>query len=496
MADKNIGSLVFVFDPTDADGYHIPNGKQTLTRSHIFYTPCSGIWQTVWLESVPDNYITSMDISAGADGNGEFVDPKSTHSLQSIKLTVPVTATIYASGNGPNPVEVSVLDNDGRTIASQKNVVADRTFTFNVPSKQLQLWTPDTPRLYNLTVKMGADIVSSYTGFRTISSGIVKGVRRPLLNGKFVFHFGTLDQGFWPDGIQVPPTLEAMEWDLLLLKRLGMNIVRKHVGSVQSPCFPCRVLTWHQIKIEPDLFYYACDRLGLLVYQDMPSMKATVNVRDDIPTAEDQAEFERQLELMISEHKSHPSIVAWVLYNEGWGQIKLAYQPEIELVDRVRKLDPTRLIDATSGWYDHGAGDFSVCLASAHDAQALIAVRTTTTTRNRNAARPSTQTHLPRTTQTGSASRASSAESAMFRPTRGLQSSRDMLQIPANLPTHTACGPFQGQRTASTKPTSSVPTLPRTTTGHACCSVFCGIRWPSTRAAAPSGRKPPTSRAR
>lgn len=232
MADKNIGSLVFVFDPTDADGYHIPNGKQTLTRSHIFYTPCSGIWQTVWLESVPDNYITSMDISAGADGNGEFIDPMSTHSLQSIKLTVPVTATIYASGNGPNPVEVSVLDNDGRTIASQKNVVADRTFTFNVPSKQLQLWTPDTPRLYNLTVKMGDDIVSSYTGFRTISSGIVKGVRRPLLNGKFVFHFGTLDQGFWPDGIQVPPTLEAMEWDLLLLKRLGMNMVRKHVGSV------------------------------------------------------------------------------------------------------------------------------------------------------------------------------------------------------------------------------------------------------------------------
>ncbi|KAK1830194.1 glycoside hydrolase superfamily [Podospora conica] len=313
--------LVFVFDPTDADGYHIPNGKQTLSKSHIFYTPCAGIWQGVWLEYVPNNYITSMDIDAGADGT--------------------VTIMIHSSGGDPPPVDIYVLDDDGRMIAGHEEAVGNKIFVLTVPMNQIQLWTPDTPRLYNLTVKMGDDIVSSYTGFRTISSGIVKGVRRPLLNGKFVFHFGTLDQGYWPDGIYVPPTLEAMAWDLLLLKKLGMNMVRKH------------------IKVEPDLFYYACDRIGLLVYQDMPSMKATVNVRDAIPTADDQAEFERQLDLMINQHKSNPSIVTWVLYNEGWGQIKLAYQPEIELVERVRKLDPTRLIDATSGWYDHGAGDFS-----------------------------------------------------------------------------------------------------------------------------------------
>lgn len=166
------------------------------------------------------------------------------HGHQELTCCFTVTATIYASGNGPNPVEISVLDNDGRTIASQKNVFANRTFTFNVPSDHLQLWTPDTPRLYNLTVKMGDDVVSSYTGFRTISSGIVKGVRRPLLNGKFVFHFGTLDQGFWPDGIQVPPTLEALEWDLLLLKRLGMNMVRKHVSCLSRWCLPYRGLTF------------------------------------------------------------------------------------------------------------------------------------------------------------------------------------------------------------------------------------------------------------
>jgi len=147
-------------------------------------------------------------------------------------ISVTVSATIFSSTDGPSPIEISVLGDDGRTIASHQNVVANRTFqlAFNVPTNQIQVWTPDTPRLYNLTVKLGDDVVSSYTGFRTISSGIVKGIRRPLLNGKFIFHFGALDQGYWPDGIYVPPTLEAMESDLLLLKKLGMNMVRKHVS--------------------------------------------------------------------------------------------------------------------------------------------------------------------------------------------------------------------------------------------------------------------------
>ena len=152
-------------------------------------------------------------------------------------------------------------------------------------------------------------------------------------------------------------------------------------------------------------------------------MKATVNVRDSIPTEDDQAEFERQLDLMVSEHKRYPSIIAWVLYNEGWGQIKLAYQPEIGLVDRVRSLDPTRLIDATSGWFDHGAGDFSVgSLGVRSERRLMMTRRTTTTTRNRSAVRLSPRTRLPRMTQIVLASRESSEGLDMSHQTRGLSS--------------------------------------------------------------------------
>jgi len=176
--------------------------------------------------------------------------------------------------------------------------------------------------------------VSSYTGFRTISVGEVDGVKRPLLNGEFVFQFGTLDQGWWPDGLMTPPNREAMVFDLQLLKRLGLNMVRKH------------------IKVEPDLFYQACDQLGLLVIQDMPALRLVT------PNAEQQAEFARQLELLIEQHKSYPSITTWIIYNEGWGQITKGYYPEFGLTDRVKELDPTRLVDSTSGWIDHGAGDW------------------------------------------------------------------------------------------------------------------------------------------
>ena len=212
--------------------------------------------------------------------------------------------------------------------------VSDKAFTFAVPSPKL--WTPDSPTLYNITVRMDSDEVKSYTGFRTISTGVVNDVKRPLLNGKPLFLFGPLDQGFWPDGIYTPSTLEAMVYDLEVIKKLGMNMVRKH------------------IKIEPDLFYEACDRLGLLVMQDMPSMRVSTNAR---PTDAEQAEFQRQLETMVNEHKSYPSVFAWVLYNEGWGQITDAH-PEFALTERVRQLDPTRLVNAVAGWHDHGAGDF------------------------------------------------------------------------------------------------------------------------------------------
>ncbi|KAH6628131.1 glycoside hydrolase superfamily [Chaetomium tenue] len=303
---------VFVFDPTDDQS--IPQGKQTKRLSHIFYVPCTGIWQTVWLESVPKNFISTVDLSA--DMNGE------------------VTATVHSWTKDATPVEISVAGPHGDVVATHQHV-SDKTFTFQVDSPEL--WSPDSPTLYNVTITMGKDEVQSYTGFRTFSAGKIDGVQRPLLNDEFVFMFGPLDQGYWPDGIYTPPSLEAMVYDLEVIKDLGMNMVRKH------------------IKIEPDLFYEACDRLGLLVIQDMPSMRVHTNAR---PTDAEQAEFQRQLEIMVNEHKSYPSIITWVIYNEGWGQIT-DYHPEFALTERVRELDPTRLIDAVTGWHDHGAGDYS-----------------------------------------------------------------------------------------------------------------------------------------
>ncbi|KAI9375467.1 glycoside hydrolase superfamily [Aspergillus egyptiacus] len=302
--------LVFVHDPTDGEGAVIPIGKQTLNPRHIFYTPCSGIWQSVWLEAAPADYISRLDLTADMDGQ--------------------VTVTVHSASGSTTPVEVTVEEGD-EAIARHTGT-ANQQFTFRVPD--IKRWSPDTPNLYNVTVTLGDDQVRSYTGFRTISKDTINGVVRPLLNGEFHFMFGTLDQGYWPDGIYTPPTRAAMVYDLQLLKDVGFNMVRKH------------------IKIEPALFYRACDELGLLVIQDMPS---TALVQ---PNAEQQAEFARQLELMVNQLKSYPSIYTWVIYNEGWGQPRNP-PPDFTLTDRVRELDPTRLVIAVSGWQDHGAGDYS-----------------------------------------------------------------------------------------------------------------------------------------
>ncbi|PCD27201.1 hypothetical protein QX201_005967 [Fusarium graminearum] len=303
--------LVFVSDPTDSQV--IPIGKQTLRPSHIFYRSCSGIWQQVWLEAVPkENYITELDVAAGADGK--------------------VAVTVHTSGKSSKPVKVTIEGQDGTNLASHDGTT-DEEFSFTATSPKL--WWPDSPTLYNLTVTLeSGDEVHSYTGFRTISKGKVENVTRPLLNGEFVFQFGTLDQGFWPDGLHTPPNREAMISDLKLLKKFGFNMVRKH------------------IKYEPHLFYQACDELGLLVIQDMPSLPAGGRKPNDA----EQAEFQRQLEILVNQHKSYPSITTWLIYNEAWGQRDGS--PEGDLTQLVRKLDKSRLINSVSGWDDHGYGDF------------------------------------------------------------------------------------------------------------------------------------------
>ncbi|KAF2008113.1 glycoside hydrolase family 2 protein [Amniculicola lignicola CBS 123094] len=307
--------LVFVYDPTTMDGTQIVSGKQNLQSKrfdHIFYTPCSGIWQTVWLEAVPTEYITQLDVSAAADGK--------------------VNATVHNSGTTSLPVDITIYEPYSTDVKAQAIGKSGNPFQFMVESPKV--WSPNTPTLYNISVKMGDDIVQSYTGFRTVSRGVINGVQRPLLNGEFVFQFGTLDQGFWPDGIYTPPSHEAMVYDLLKLKEVGFNMLRKH------------------IKVETALFYKACDELGLMLIQDMPSLspwRGLTAVND----------FTRELDILIEQHKSYPSIVSWMLYNEGWGQPGDNGKTEHLLTDRIRQLDPTRLVNSVSGWHDHVAGDFS-----------------------------------------------------------------------------------------------------------------------------------------
>ncbi|CAK3807122.1 glycoside hydrolase family 2 [Lecanosticta acicola] len=318
--------IVFVHDPTDSGDYVIPIGKQSLHPSHIFYRPCSGIWQSVWLEAAPANYITSLNINGDASGN--------------------LNMTVDAAQSNLTSVDVTVKEKEsGKTMGTYRGNVG-MPFSFNVNS--VQPWSPDSPNLYDVDIKMGEDTVRSYTGFRTVSRGEINGVQRILLNGQAFFPFGTLDQGYWPDGLYTPPTYEAMTYDIHQLKKIGYNMLRKH------------------IKVESPLYYAAADEIGILVIQDMPALRPlqshtfpNCTTRTVLPDPAQQQEFQRQLELLVNQFKSYTSIFTWLIYNEGWGQLTDNNYPEFALTDIVRNLDPTRLVDATSGWYDHGAGDFS-----------------------------------------------------------------------------------------------------------------------------------------
>ena len=262
---------VEVFDPTDAGSQ--PRGKQVLHPGGIMYTPTSGIWQTVWLEPVAETHIESLllvpDVDAGC-----------------LRLTVGGTGTVEA-----------VASDGGRQVAQ---VSGDAGAELKLAIPDPKLWSPDSPHLYDLRVSLKSggktvDEVTSYFGMRKIALGKdEQGVTRLMLNGKFVFQVGPLDQGFWPDGIYTAPTDEALRWDIETMKKLGFNCARKHV------------------KVEPDRWYYWCDKLGLLVWQDMPA--------GDNKTAEAKQQFEVELRRLIEGRRDHPAIIMWVVFNEGWGQ--------------------------------------------------------------------------------------------------------------------------------------------------------------------------------
>ncbi|PKV91539.1 glycosyl hydrolase family 2 [Amycolatopsis echigonensis] len=290
--------VVGVTDPNDAGGQ--PLGKQRKPGDGIFYTPTSGIWQTVWMEPVTPAYISRVDTTPDVASG---------------------SVTVNAVVGGPVKQRVQAIAYDHGRVVGVASGPANTPLTLKV--NKPHLWTPDDPFLYDLRVSLSSgDSVGSYFGLRSISVGkTADGKQRMMLNGKFVMQLGPLDQGFWPDGIYTAPTDAALKFDLEQEKALGFNMVRKH------------------IKVEPDRWYYYADKLGLMVWQDMPAMK------DDIePTPASQANFESELHRMIDQHRSFPSIVTWVPFNEGWGDYAVG-----RIADQVKAWDPTRLVDAESG---------------------------------------------------------------------------------------------------------------------------------------------------
>lgn len=309
---------VRVWDPTDEGPQ--PRGKQVNNPRGIWYTPVTGIWQTVWLEFVPENYISSLKILPDWD-NGAF--------------------EIHADLNmGNSNFKWSVMAYDGEQLLVQEEATIGQSIQINIPEPTP--WSPDNPYLYDfeISLKRGnrvVDQVKSYGALRKISIGYdANGMQVMELNGKPLFQYGPLDQGWWPDGLYTAPTDEALLFDIEKTKELGFNMIRKHV------------------KVEPARWYYHCDRLGMLVWQDMPSGDMG-NVWESKPgifrkgldrerTAESEAIFKTEWKRIMDAFHHFPSIVVWVPFNEAWGQFKTK-----EITEWTQAYDPSRLVNSASG---------------------------------------------------------------------------------------------------------------------------------------------------
>jgi hypothetical protein len=310
--------IVGVWDPTDAGTQ--PRGKQVNKPGGIFYTAVTGIWQTVWLEPVPAISIESLKIVPDVDAG-----------------KVAIHVMLRGKANAKDvPVSVSLSGDKGKYSGR-----ADKPLELAL--SEAKLWSPDSPFLYDLTVTLhdprdkDGDSVQSYFGMRKIA--VVKddkGVPRIQLNNKTIFQVGPLDQGWWPDGLYTAPTDEALKYDIEMTRKLGFNMTRKHV------------------KVEPARWYYWCDKLGLLVWQDMPSgdRNPEKNQKEIKRTPESARQHETELKAMIDNLYNHPCIIMWVVFNEGWGQYDTR-----RITEWTKKTDPTRLVNNASGWHDMNVGD-------------------------------------------------------------------------------------------------------------------------------------------
>jgi len=326
--------VVSVWDPTTRGQQ--PVGKQHDRPEGIWYTPTTGIWQTVWLEPVPQTYISSLKIVPDIDANSVLVEVRAGGSPQGVEVVI--EAGIRSPGD---PQQIRKVFGGGKI---------GQPIDVKLGNPIGALWSPDSPTLHDLQVSLvsrsqqdseavlAVDRVNSYFGLRKSSIGKdEQGVTRIMLNNKPLFQFGPLDQGFWPDGLYTAPTDEALKFDIEITKKYGFNMARKHV------------------KVEPARWYYWCDKLGLLVWQDMPSSAdghiAPGRGEGTRPPATVE-NFERELKALIDTHRNCPSIVMWVPFNEGWGQFDT-----VRIAKLVKEYDPSRLVNCASGWNDFPAGD-------------------------------------------------------------------------------------------------------------------------------------------
>ncbi|MCL7377731.1 AbfB domain-containing protein [Streptomyces sp. 35G-GA-8] len=299
--------VVSVHDPTQTGGQAVGKQRINEVKPHpgggIFYTAASGIWQTVWLEPVAAAHITRLDMTPNlGDSTLRVTARAAAANGRGVRVTVSTGGNVVGTATGAAGAELSV------SLANPR------------------LWSPEDPFLYDVRADLldGAttvDSVGGYAGMRSIATAKVGNILRPVLNGKFVFQTGTLDQGYWPDGIYTAPTDSALRSDLQAHKDLGFNMVRKH------------------IKVESQRWFYWADRLGLLVWQDMPAMDTGKS-----PDTAARAQWETEYRAIIDQHRSSPSLVMWVNQNEGWGQYDQA-----RIADEVKAYDPSRLVNNMSG---------------------------------------------------------------------------------------------------------------------------------------------------
>ncbi len=324
--------VVKVTDRLDRD---YPYGKQCRNRGGMWYTPTSGLWKSVWLEQVPDVYIRDLKIIPDLEGIHLKIDNGKVYQKQDIIVQIMLhNGEVYST---------SLQAKEGYIKLSQIRLSNGSLY-------EPILWDTQRPYLYNMTIQAGDDVVESYFGLRTIEIKKVNGVNRVCLNGIPIFMHGVLDQGYFSDGIVTPAEEEAFERDILGMKAMGFNMLRKH------------------IKIEPACFYYACDRHGMLVMQDMvnngdysfwkdtllPTIgrKRRTDVGKEIGKKQKEIFEKHMLETLNALH-NHPSIIAYTIFNEGWGQFD-----SDRMYDLAKKTDATRLYDATSGWFAQEKSDF------------------------------------------------------------------------------------------------------------------------------------------